>query len=71
MILRYVLVAKFCAESGYTEKAVRRKIEDGVWVENQQFRRAPDGHIMVDLEGYARWVEGQLALSKRAGLRSA
>lgn len=71
MNLRYVLLARFCNESGYSEKAVRRKIESGVWIENQQFRRAPDGHIMVDLEGYARWVEGQLALSNRSGLRSA
>lgn len=71
MTLRYVLMAKFCEESGYTEKAIRRKIESGVWLENQQFRKAPDGHIMVDVEGYGRWVEGQLELSSRSARRSA
>ena len=59
MIARYVLIEKFAAETGYTPKAIRRKIESGAWIENRQFRRAPDGHILVDLEGYQQWVEGQ------------
>ncbi len=59
MTLRYVLIHKFCEESGYSEKAVRRKIEDGVWLENAQFRKAPDGRIMIDVQGVEQWVEGQ------------
>lgn len=54
---RYVKLPLFESISGYTEKAIRRKIEDGHWLEGQQFRRAPDGHILIDLEGYYRWVE--------------
>jgi integrase len=69
MTLRYVLVAKFCAESGYSEKAVRRKIEEGIWVENHQFRRAPDGRIFIDIQGIERWVEGQLAPSSLSSIR--
>jgi hypothetical protein len=65
--LRYVLIPKFCAESGYSEKAVRRKIEEGVWVQNRQYRRAPDGHILIDVQGVERWVEGQLEPSNRSG----
>jgi hypothetical protein len=45
--------------TGYTQKAVRRKIEEGIWVEGKQFKRAPDGHILIDMQGYERWVEGQ------------
>lgn len=56
--VRYVRLPVFEAISGYTSKSVQRKIEDGVWLEGREFRRAPDGHILVDLEGYARWVEG-------------
>jgi hypothetical protein len=63
MSLRYLQLHKFCAESGYTEKAVRRKIQDGIWIEGQQWRKAPDGHVMIDIEGYERWVEGQRVLS--------
>ena len=55
---RYVRLPLFEAVTGYTEKAVRRKIEDGVWLEGRQYRRAPDGAILMDLEGYYRWVEG-------------
>jgi len=58
---RYVLIRVFCELTGYTEKAVRRKIEEGVWVDGQVVRRAPDGHVTVDLEGYERWVEGERA----------
>lgn len=66
MITRYVQLDKFEELTGYTAKAIRRKIESGVWIENRQFKRAPDGHILVDLEGYERWVEGQREPSSRA-----
>lgn len=59
--MRYVRIVKFCELSGYTEKAVRRKIDDGVWVAGREYRRAPDGSLQIDLEGYARWVEAGTA----------
>ena len=68
--MRYRLIPKFCAESGYSEKAVRRKIEEGVWLEGHQYRRAPDGHILIDVEGVERWVEGQPVPSSPSGRRS-
>lgn len=55
--MRYVRVSKFCELTGYTDKAVRRKIQEGVWKAGREFRRAPDGTILIDMEGYARWVE--------------
>lgn len=68
---RYVLIAKFCEMTGYSDKAVRRKIEEGVWLQNQVYRRAPDGHILIDMEGFERWVEGQQGPLSRSGPRSA
>jgi len=56
---RYVLLPKFVELSGYTVKAIQRKIETGAWLEGREYRRAPDGHILVDLEGFERWVENQ------------
>ena len=56
---RYVRLPLFEQMTGYTEKAARRKIEEGVWLEDKQYRRAPDGNILIDMEGYERWVEGQ------------
>jgi hypothetical protein len=61
---KYVRIKKFAELTGWTEKAVYMKIHDGVWIEGQQYRRAPDSNIVVDLEGYERWVEaGRVAVS--------
>ena len=57
--IRYVRVKRFCELSGYTETAVYQKIRAGHWRQGHEWQRAPDGHIMVDLEGVERWVEGQ------------
>jgi len=59
MAARYVQIAKFCEETGYTARAVETKIHRGVWVEGRQYRRAPDGRILIDMEGYEKWVENQ------------
>ncbi|WJJ94045.1 excisionase [Neopusillimonas aromaticivorans] len=56
---RYIRLPLFETVTGYTEKAVRRKIDDGIWLEGKEYMRAPDGHILVDLEGYYKWVENQ------------
>jgi hypothetical protein len=58
---RYVRIPRFCEDTGYTEKAVREKIRTGVWAEGIHYRRAPDGHILIDLEGYEKWVEQAVA----------
>lgn len=41
---------------GLTAKAIRRKIEEGVWVEGRQYHRGPDGHLYIDIPGVQRWV---------------
>lgn len=56
---RYIRIPLFCAQTGYTKDAVEGKIRTGAWIEGRQYRRAPDGHILIDLEGYEKWVEGQ------------
>lgn len=56
---RYVRLPLFEQITGYSQKAVRRKIEEGVWLEGKQYRRAPDGRILIDMDGYEKWVEGQ------------
>ncbi len=55
---RYVRVKKFAELTGYTEKAIYHKIENGTWLQDRHYRRAPDGHICIDMEGFYRWVEG-------------
>jgi hypothetical protein len=56
--VRYVTIERFEALSGYTEKAVRAQITRGIWLQDRVFRKAPDGRILIDLQGYAAWAEG-------------
>jgi len=54
---RYVLLSLAAVVTGYTIKAMQRKIERGDWVEGKVWRHAPDGRIVIDLVGYQKWVE--------------
>jgi hypothetical protein len=54
---RYVLLPLAAIVTGYTVKAIERKIERGDWLEGKVWRRAPDGRILIDLFGYQKWVE--------------
>lgn len=56
--LEWMLMPLFCNLTGYTVKAVQRKIEEGKWIEGRHYRRAPDGHITINLQAYYRWVSG-------------
>lgn len=47
--------------TGYSIKAIRRKIEEGIWREKREYWRAPDGRILIDLKGYLRWARGDAA----------
>jgi len=59
--LRHVTIRRFAQIAGYTEKAVRRKIESGVWLEDEVWIKAPDGRILIDTEGFETWAQGQEA----------
>ena len=61
--MRYVLISKAAELSGYTPKAIEMKISEGVWCENVHYRRAPDGHIVIDLEAVERWMLGEYSNS--------
>jgi hypothetical protein len=55
---RYVLLPLANLLTGYSVKAMERKIERGDWREGKVWRRAPDGRILIDVLGFQRWVEG-------------
>jgi hypothetical protein len=58
---RYATVPLAATLTGLSEKAIRRKIEDGKWIEGREYRRAPDGGIFISMTGYQQWVEQQEA----------
>lgn len=53
----YVTLSLAAKVTGLTEKAMRRKIEDGKWIDGREYRRSPDGGIFISMMGYTRWVE--------------
>ncbi len=58
--MRYVTLNKFEEMCGYTKRAIESKISKGVWLEDKQYRKAPDGRILVDVEGVQKWIEGEV-----------
>jgi hypothetical protein len=57
----YVTIQLAAAITGLTEKAIRRKIEDGKWIEGREFRRSPDGGVFISIKGFQQWVEKVMA----------
>jgi hypothetical protein len=56
-VAHYVQIPVAAALTGYSEKAIRRKIEDGKWLEGREYIKAPDGHILISMKGYTQWAE--------------
>lgn len=56
-MVRFVTISRASAITGYTEDAIRSKIRDGIWREDKEWIRAPDERILIDMEGYEKWVE--------------
>jgi hypothetical protein len=56
---KYVLLPLAEAMTGYTVKAIERKIERGDWIEGKVWIRAPDGRILLNIPGYEKWAEGR------------
>jgi hypothetical protein len=54
---QYVTVKLAATLTGLSEKAIREKIHVGKWVEGREYRRSPDGGVMISIKGYERWVE--------------
>lgn len=57
----YVTIHLASTITGLSEKAIRRKIEEGKWIEGREYRRSPDGGIFISIKGYSAWVEKTMA----------
>ena len=53
----YVLIPRAAEITGYSAKAIERKIERGQWREGLEWVKAPDGHRLISIEGYKKWAE--------------
>jgi len=59
MAVKWITIRKFSEETGYSEDAVRSKIKRGDWLEGRVWKYAPDGRVLMSIEGYNEWVEGK------------
>lgn len=53
-----VTVKKASELIGLSEKAIRRKREEGVWRQGKEIELGPDGRVYVNLQEYEKWVKG-------------
>ncbi len=59
MHINFITIRKFAEISGYSENAIRSKITRGDWLEDLVWTRAPDHRILISVDGYDQWAEGQ------------
>lgn len=57
MNARFVTIKKCSELTGYSEMAIRSKISDGVWLERNVWVKAPDGRVLINMDGYEAWVQ--------------
>ena len=51
-----VTIALAATMTGLSEKAIRRKIEEGKWLVGREVFKSPDGGVFVSIQGYENWV---------------
>jgi hypothetical protein len=63
--MKWVTIKKAAELSGYSAKAIEHKRAEGVWLEGDVWIKAPDGRILISIEGIEQWAEGQASLPQR------
>jgi hypothetical protein len=58
--LKHTTIEKFSELSGYSPHAIRSKIKRGDWLRDRVWVKAPDGRILINIEGYEKWVSAQI-----------
>ena len=57
----YVTIPVAAAMTGLTEKAIRRKMEDGKWIEGRSTGAPRRRHLPISIKGFTSWVEADLS----------
>jgi hypothetical protein len=56
--LRYVSLDRFAKLTGYATPSIYHQIEEGKWLQDEQFIVDENGQILIDLQAYYEWVDG-------------
>ncbi|WP_257294862.1 hypothetical protein [Endozoicomonas sp. YOMI1] len=57
--IEWITVKKMAEETGYTEKAIRKKVSKGNWPQGLVWRHAPDNRLLFSKTGYNKWAESR------------
>lgn len=57
-LARFVTVSLASKALVYTERAINKKMDDGVWRRGREWRKVPDGRRLVDMLTIEKWVVG-------------
>ncbi len=57
LAVNWVTIDKASELTGLSREAIRALKKKGQWREKVQWRRSPNGRILISLEGYKQWVE--------------
>ena len=55
--MKWVMLKKYCQETGDTEDAVRWRRKAGIWADGKHSKVGPNGRIWVNVEEVQKWVE--------------
>lgn len=62
---RHVTIGKAAVLTGFSEDAIRTNIKRGIWLEGAVWIKAPNGRILIDMEGYEAWATAGQSLQHR------
>jgi len=66
-MIDHVTIGKFSEISGFSEGAIRTKMDKGVWLEGMVWEYAGDTRTrLISIEGYESWVTESGKHHKRA-----
>lgn len=54
---KWVKAAQLESINGYSPDAIRGKIRNGHWKQGREWKKAPDGNIMVNPRAIDEWIE--------------
>jgi len=49
-------IKKFCELTGWTENAIRQRIQRGDWIDGLEYTRI-NKTVLISVKGYESWVE--------------
>lgn len=57
--MNFVTISKLSDITGYSQDAIRKKIQRGQWLKDVHWKKAPDGRNLMNVEAIEQWINGE------------